>query len=104
VSVSDGDPPDRIPPPISEADALKYVGKYILVGITQEDAFGNITDKYEIHGVIELVASNGITISLRGVRQGESYVIPPALANSSPIRTIRHDSRSPRPRSIDESA
>jgi hypothetical protein len=53
VSVSDDDTPDRIPPPITESDALKYVGKYILVGITQEDAFGNITDKYELHGVIE---------------------------------------------------
>ena len=65
MSVSDDDPPNRIPPPITEADALKYVGKHILVGIAQEDAFGNIADKYEIHGVIELVASNGITISLR---------------------------------------
>ncbi len=76
---SGDDPSSRTPSPITEADALKYVGKYILVGITQEDAFGNVTDQYQIHGVIELVASNGITISLRGTRQGESYVIPPAV-------------------------
>ena len=80
----DDESPDRTPPPITEADALKYVGKYVLVGITQEDAFGNITDKYQIHGVIELVASNGIHISLRGSRQGESYVIPPALEYLEP--------------------
>jgi hypothetical protein len=29
--------------------------------------------------VIELVAPTGIVISLRGLRQGESYVIPAAL-------------------------
>jgi hypothetical protein len=62
-----------------EAEALKYVGKYILVGITREDAFGNVIDKHQMPGVIELVAPDGITISLRGARQGESYVIPPAL-------------------------
>ena len=71
-------------PPISEAEAVKYVGKYILVGITREDAFGNVTEQYQIHGVIELVASDGITISLRGARQGESYVIPPALDHLEP--------------------
>jgi len=70
---------DDLPAPVTEADALKYVGKYILVGITREDASGNITDQYQIHGVIELVAPDGITIALRGSRQGEHYVIPPAL-------------------------
>jgi hypothetical protein len=75
----DDESPDWTPPPITEADALKYVGKYVILGITKEDAFGKITDQYQIHGVIELVASNGIRISLRGSRQGESYTMPPAL-------------------------
>ena len=79
VVTSSSDEDEQSPPPISEAEALKYLGKYILVGITREDAFGNVADQYQIHGVIELVASDGIHISLRGSRQGESYVIPPAL-------------------------
>ncbi|HEV8389004.1 MAG TPA: hypothetical protein VGQ35_04130 [Dongiaceae bacterium] len=81
---SNNDPPDWTPPPITEADAMKYVGKYILIGITKEDASGNVVDQYQIHGVIELVASNRISISLRGARQGESYVIPPALEYLDP--------------------
>ena len=66
-------------PPVTEAEAAKFVGKYILVGITREDAFGNVADQFQIHGVIELVAPDGVTIALRGARQGEYYVIPPIL-------------------------
>jgi hypothetical protein len=80
----DDEPPDWSPPSITEADALKYVGKYIILGITKEDAFGKITDQYQVHGVIELVASNGICISLRGSRQGESCTMPPALDHLHP--------------------
>lgn len=71
-------------PPITEAEAAKYVGKYILVGITREDAFGNVADQFQIHGVIELVASDGVTIALRGQRQGEHYVIPQILEDLEP--------------------
>jgi hypothetical protein len=83
---------DNESPPITEADATKYVGKYILVGITQEDAFGNVIDQFQIHGVIELVASDGITIALRGARQGEHYVIPPLLQPGEPGEYRLHSS------------
>ena len=73
---SDGDP---TPSTMTETEALKYLGKYILVGIAREDASGNVTDQFEIHGVIELVAPDGVIISLRGARLGEHYVIPPVL-------------------------
>ena len=69
---------------MTEAEAAQRVGKYILVGITQEDAFGNIVDQFQIHGVIELVAPDGVTIALRGTRQGEYYVITPILKDLEP--------------------
>jgi hypothetical protein len=65
--------------PISEAVASRYVGKYILVGITREGAAGNTTDRYQIHGVIESLAPNGMVISLRGSCSGEEYSMPPAM-------------------------
>jgi hypothetical protein len=75
----DDEAPGWPPTPITEAVTSKYVGKYILVGITEKDAFGKVTDRYQIHGVIESLAPNELVISLRGSRSGEKYSLPPAI-------------------------
>lgn len=55
-----------------------YVGKYILVGITYLDHEGNETQKQQLHGIIESASeSQGIRIQLKGVYEGESWVMPP---------------------------
>jgi hypothetical protein len=82
VAGESNDDQDR--PSMTESEAQKYIGKYILVGITQEDAFGKVTGQFQVHGVIELVAPDGVTIALRGTRQGEYYVIPPVLSDLDP--------------------
>jgi hypothetical protein len=67
------------PTPITELVAAKYVGKYILVGITREDAFGRETDRFQIHGVIESITPREMLVALRGSRSGEKYSLPPAV-------------------------
>jgi hypothetical protein len=84
--VDDDDPSYGPPPPITEADNLKYVGKYILVGITNEDAFGNVVNKQQMHGVIERITPAAIEVSLRGSRQGTTYKLPPDLRSLFPAR------------------
>jgi hypothetical protein len=85
VASTDNDETDSwSPAPITEAVASRYVGKYILVGITREDAAGNVPDRYQIHGVIESLAPDGMVISLRGSRSGEKYSLPPAIDRLDP--------------------
>ncbi|HKP27636.1 MAG TPA: hypothetical protein VJV39_27450 [Dongiaceae bacterium] len=69
----------RSPTPITELVAAKYVGKYILVGITREDAFGKEIDRFQIHGVIESVTPREMLVALRGSRSGGKYSLPPAI-------------------------
>ncbi len=73
-------------PRITEADNVKYVGKYIVIGITNEDAFGNVVNKQQMHGVIERVTPAAIEISLRGLQQGTTYKLPPDLRSLFPAR------------------
>jgi len=67
------------PPPFDQRIAAGYLGKYILVGLTHIDHEGNETRRVQLHGVIETAAPDGITISLRGTRDGESWKMPPDL-------------------------
>ena len=69
----------QIPPPFDQRIADGYVGKYILVGLTYVDHEGNQTRRVQLHGVVEKAASDGITIGLRGARDGESWNMPPDL-------------------------
>lgn len=66
-------------PAFDQALADSYVGKYILVGITYVDHTGKEVRREQLHGVIERASPDGILISLRGTRQGESWNMPPAL-------------------------
>jgi hypothetical protein len=81
-----GDPASGPPPPITEADNVTYVGKYVLIGITNEDAFGNVVSKRQMHGVIERITPGAIEVSLRGSGQGTTYKLPPDLRSLFPAR------------------
>lgn len=67
------------PPPFDQRIADTYLGKYILVGITYLDHEGHETRREQVHGVIEKAAPDGITISLRGAHNGQSWNMPPDL-------------------------
>jgi hypothetical protein len=69
----------KTPPPFDQRIADGYLGKYILVGLTYVDHEGNETRRVQLHGVIEKAASDGITITLRGVHDGRSWNMPPDL-------------------------
>jgi hypothetical protein len=45
-----------------------------------------VTDRYQIHGVIESVTPREMVISLRGARSGEKYSLPPAIDWLQPAR------------------
>jgi len=67
------------PPPFDQAIADGCLGKYILVGVTYRDHQGRETRHAQFHGVIEKVSPDGITVSLRGVHEGQSWTMPPDL-------------------------
>lgn len=55
-----------------------YIGKYILIGITYLDADGNETGKQQLHGIVESASEeDGIAIKLKGVHEGETWIMPP---------------------------
>jgi hypothetical protein len=84
----------EIPPPFDQRIVDGYVGKYILVGLTYIDHEGNQTRRVQLHGVVENAAPNGITIRLRGPRDGESWNMPPdlrAISAAAPGIYTLHD-------------
>lgn len=66
-------------PPFDQSLADTYVGKTILVGLTTLDSDGHLLEQSQLHGVIESATPHGIHIALRGVRAGQSWVMPPSL-------------------------
>jgi hypothetical protein len=83
-----------IPPPFDQQIADGYLGKYILVGLTYVDHEGNQTGKVQLHGVVEKAAPDGITIRLRGARDGQSWNMPPdfgAISAAAPGIYTLHD-------------
>ena len=71
-----GDEPKE---PFDQELANSYLGKYILIGITHRSPTGEFISREQIHGLIVAAAPNGITVSLRGARNGEFWVMPPAV-------------------------
>ncbi len=69
----------EMPPLFDQRIADGHLGKYILVGITYLDHEGNEIRRMQLHGVVEKAAPDGITVSLRGARNGESWNMPPDL-------------------------
>jgi hypothetical protein len=67
------------PPEVFDEDFAKaIVGKYILVGVTHLDYDGKELRHEQFHGVIVRASRReGIVISLRGTREGETWNMPP---------------------------
>jgi hypothetical protein len=81
---------DGSPPEFDQALADTYVGKYILVGVRYLDHSGRQLENQQMHGVIEAATRDGIRISLRGARFGQSWNMPPVLASIRPAAPGRY--------------
>jgi hypothetical protein len=67
-----------------------YLGKYILVGVTYVDSAGQVEDSVQMHGVVESASKDGIKISLKGERDGQSWIMPADLSAISPAQPGRY--------------
>ncbi|WP_150427881.1 hypothetical protein [Dechloromonas sp. CZR5] len=67
------------PPEFDQELAESYVGKYILIGLTYLAHDDSFIEQVQLHGIIESVSGDGVQISLRGKRDGETWLMPPNL-------------------------
>jgi len=67
-----------------------YLGKYILIAFTYVDASGKAVESIQMHGVIESATEQGITVSLKGEREGESWTMPADATALSPADPGRY--------------
>ena len=67
------------PPPFNPDLVEMYLGKHILVGLTEFDHLGNVTESKRVHGLIAEITPVGIKIDLLGVYAGRVLRIAPAL-------------------------
>jgi hypothetical protein len=68
-----------------------YLGKYILIGVTYLDPAGHVEDSVQMHGVVESASEDGIRISLRGEREGQSWTMPADPSAISPAQPGRYE-------------
>ena len=69
-------------PPYDQDRADSYIGKYVLVGISYEDASGNARPEKQrqLHGRITVAdPRKGFCIELEGANAGGTYWLPPDL-------------------------
>jgi hypothetical protein len=67
-------------PPFDSESAASMVGKYVLIGMTYVDATGKVVEQRQLLGrIVATDAKRGITIELKGKRDGEVYCLPPDL-------------------------
>jgi hypothetical protein len=78
---------NEAPPEFDLDFAARYIGKYILVGVTYIDSFGEEVEQRQMHGVIESVDVSGFKIALRGNYNRESWIMPPVLGAIYPAKT-----------------
>ena len=71
----DGDPV----PEFDEDFAAGFVGKVVLVGVTELAPDGTVASLEQLHGVIVAATAHGIDIALRGVHEGATWRMPPWL-------------------------
>jgi len=65
-----------------EEKAKEIVGSHILVGITYLDRNGEIESHLQFHGeVLSASSANGISVKLKGERDGEEYNLPPSTSH-----------------------
>jgi hypothetical protein len=67
-----------------------YLGKYILVKITYFDAQGHELRRVQLHGDIKSASAEGILIALKGVKEGETWNMPPSLESMVPAKRGRY--------------
>jgi hypothetical protein len=74
----DADPED-LDLEFDEGVAAELIGKYVLVGVTVEDRRGAHKRDEQFHGtVLSADRKSGIKVALRGTREGQTKVLPPA--------------------------
>ena len=79
------------PREIDEAAADIYVGKYILVGVTYVDEAGQVENSAQMHGVVQSASQHGITLALKGEREGQSWTMPADPSAISPAQPGRYE-------------
>jgi len=67
-----------------------YLGKYILIGVTYMNSAGEVEDSVQMHGVVESASRDGIKVSLRGERDGQSWTMPADPSAISPAQPGRY--------------
>jgi hypothetical protein len=68
------------PPPFNEEIAKKYIGKYVLIGISFYDSEGNFLRQEQMHGLISEVSGKfGIKVAYKGSRNGIEEWFPPNI-------------------------
>ena len=67
-----------------------YLGKYILIGVTYVDSAGQVEDSVQMHGVVEAASRDGIKVSLKGERDGQSWTMPADPSAISPAQPGRY--------------
>jgi len=67
-----------------------YLGKYILIGVTYVDSAGQVEDSVQMHGVVEAASQDGIKVSLKGERDGQSWTMPADPSAISPAQPGRY--------------
>ena len=87
---------DSPKPDFDEEFASTLTAKYILIGITYLNHDGSLNELVQMHGVVEAATPEGIKISLRGSREGETWTMPPVLDAITPanpgVYTLRGSS------------
>lgn len=68
---------DETGPPVLEAEACaRILGKHLLLGLTYVKYSGEIIARTQLHGIVEDVSSQGITLRMA---DGSTYQMPPDL-------------------------
>ena len=78
------------PRELDSAAADVYLGKYILVGVTYVDQAGQVEHSVQMHGHVESASQEGITIALKGERDGQSWTMPADFSAISPAQPGRY--------------
>lgn len=76
---------------LDDAAADIYLGKYILVGVTYVNAAGQVEGSVQMHGIVQSASRDGITLSLKGEREGQSWTMPADLSAISPAQPGRYE-------------
>ncbi len=75
--------------PVSGFDedfAAGFIGKYVLVGVTELALDDTVQCQSQLHGTIVAATAAGIDIELQGVNAGTTWRMPPMLDHLVPAR------------------